>query len=207
MSAITDKLDSIQQKLNSALMDFATLKLMIGDGEPVITPPTVPVVEPPAQVVRQSAGVTKLRVGVTRSQQTSGAYRLTDLFTTIFGSWEISGSEYSIPEWARRDFMGIFPLAGGDHNVYCIVLGKDNQVVRDAKFSVWNSKDAFLVATKHDGFAEKDIYGSFNPDDPNQSGGWSARVSGVSEESDIVSGFGLPMNQHVSLFCVWRWVE
>lgn len=205
MSAITDKLDSIQVKLNSALMDFATLKLMIGDGEPVITPPTVPVVEPSTPALRRSEGVIKLRVDVTRSPQTSGSYRLTDLFTTIFGSWEISGSEYSIPEWARRDFMGIFPLAGGDHNIYCIVLGKDNQVVRDAKFSVWNSKEAFFVATKQDGFAEKDIYGSFNPDDLNQSGAWSARVSG-DIESDTVYGFGLPMNQHVSLFCVWRWI-
>ena len=47
MSAITDKLDSIQVKLNSVLADFTALKLMIGDGEPVITPPTVPAVEPP----------------------------------------------------------------------------------------------------------------------------------------------------------------
>ncbi len=206
MSAIIDKLDSIQGKLNSALMDFTALKLMIGDGAPVVSPPIIPTPIVTAPTLRQSAGVTRLRVDVTRPPRYGGAYRLTDLFTTIFGSWEVGASEYSIPEWARRDFMGFFPMAGGDHNIYCIVLGKDNRVLRDAKFSVWNSKEAFLVATKQDGFAEKDVYGSFNPDDLNQSGAWSARVADVIE-SDTVCGFGLPMNQHVSLFCVWRWIE
>lgn len=205
MSAITDKLDSIQVKLNSALMDFAALKLMIGDGEPVITPPTVPVVEPPAPAVRQSAGVTKLRVGVTRSPREHGVYRLTDLFTTMFGSWEMGESVYSIPDWARRDFMSIFPMAGGDHDIYAIVLGEDGRAIKEAKFDVWNSREAFLVPTKDYNFAEKDIYGSFNPDDLSQSGAWSAMVR--SADSDLMTGFGLPMNQHVSLFCVWRWIE
>ena len=203
MSAITDKLDSIQVKLNSALMEFATLKLMIVDGDPVVAPPTPPA---PAFAVRQSAGVTKLRVGVTRSPREYGVYRLTDLFTTMFGSWEMGESVYSIPDWARRDFMGVFPMAGGDHNIYAIVLGKGGRAIKEAKFDVWNSREAFLVPTKDYGFAEKDIYGSFNPDDPNQSGGWSARVAG-NIDSDLMTGFGLPMNQHVSLFCVWRWIE
>ena len=210
MSAITDKLDSIQQKLNSALADFTALKLMIGDGEPVITP-TVPVVEPPSPAVRQSAGVVKLRVNVTRSPREHGVYRLTDLFTTMFGSWEMGESVYSIPDWARRDFMGVFPMAGGDHNIYCVLLDENGKVIKVATFDIWHSGEAFRVTTKQDGFAEKDVYGSFNPDDPNQSGGWSARVaSNIDSDligSDLMTGFGLPMNQHVSLFCVWRWIE
>lgn len=203
MSAITDKLDSIQVKLNSALMEFATLKLMIGDGDPVVAPPTPPAL---TFAVRQSAGVTKLRVGVTRSLSEHGVYRLTDLFTTLFGSWEMGTSEYSIPEWARNDFMSIFPMAGGDHNIYCVLLDANDRVIKVATFDVRHGGEAFVVATKRDGFAEKDVYGSFNPDDLNQSGGWSARVAGPTD-SDLMTGFGLPMNQHVSLFCVWRWVE
>ena len=202
MSAITDKLDEIQVKLNSALMDFATLKLMMGDGTPVVTSPTP---QPPPAMVRQSAWVTRLRIRVARSPREYGVYRLTDIFTTMFGSWEVNGSDYSIPEWARRDFMSIFPMAGGDHNIYCVVLDASDRVVKTAQFDIWHSGESFTVATKQDGFAEKDVYGSFNPDDLNQSGGWSALVSG-SVDSDVMNGFGLPMNQHVSLFCVWRWV-
>lgn len=171
--------------------------------------PQPPVVQPPAQpTVRRSAGADKLRIKVQKASTPVKVWRLTDLWTTIEGSWEPSASVYSVPEWARSEFMSVFPMTGGNHNIYAVMLAPIGEgkvaPVRDERMKFWHNHGAFFQQPKSAGYFEQDIFGSFNPDAPEQSGGWS--VSPEHPISDMVSGMGLPMNQHVSLFCVWRWV-
>lgn len=164
------------------------------------------IIAPPITITdyRRSAGVDKLRVSVEKSPNANKYWRLIDMWTTNFGSWEVGSDPYSIPGWARNDYMSNFPLAGGDHNIYAMLLDANRAPQPNRQVKFWHDHGAFLKVTNDKGFCEQDIYGSFNPDDPAQRGAWSVQPSGA---ADRAVGFGLPMNHHVSLFAVWQWVD
>lgn len=203
---LLEGLQTAERQLAATLALIDSLKTKV----PIpMTPDPQPPTKPQPTSVRRSLGVDKLRIEVQKVSTPSKVWRLTDLWTTVNGSWEPSTSVYSVPAWAISEFASVFPMTGGDHNIYAIMLARNGEnvvlPVRDQKMKFWHNHGVFVKEPKASGYFEQDIFGSFNPDDPAQRGGWSVAPS--HPVADMVNGMGLPLNHHVSLFCVWRWIE
>lgn len=155
-------------------------------------------------------------------------YVLTALFTTMNGSWNVGDttSVYGIEPWAREAYL--FPQndprccagGGGDHNIFGVSSGRNGERLPGAGF-VWTSngvrylqpvtdagKTVFREAAAS-GWADIPIFASNEGCRPEVSGScpWAYSKLGM---ADIVTGIGLPGNQHVSVFGEWRqmtWAE
>ena len=66
-------------------------------------------------------------------------YLLKDVFTTINGSWEVTDERWSVPQWARDDYLAAeFDDAGGDHHLFAAVLGEDGEFLRLKEIMYWS---------------------------------------------------------------------
>ena len=154
----------------------------------------------------------------TVKQGTNTLYRLTYLFTTLEGSWEVTPDKpYSIPKWAKDRYLlppsdpHYFDDAGGNHHLFIRVEDENGNALPVA-VRFWSEEDDHGVplnpitkntGEKRSGWQNLDIYNSFNPA-RGERGAWSfAPVDAL----DILVGGGLPNNAHVSTFAVWSKVD
>jgi hypothetical protein len=145
-------------------------------------------------------------------------YRVIDLFTTQSGSWEPSDRRGAAPGWARERYLrplgapDFFDDAGGDHHLFARVLDANgNPIVTDNLVRYWS--DGFerlgdpgyhgyvrMTPKRASGWVNQPIFNSFSPE-RGESGAWCWCPEGA---ADVVCGGGLPNNEHVSIFAVWK---
>ena len=172
---------------------------------------------------RISAWVRKLNLTIRtldqRPDQPMGntVYLVKDIFTTRFGSWELSDELAAIVPWARAAYLTPYFLeAGADHHLFAAVLGLDGQLVKDLDTIFWSDGFDKLADASYQGFVHvktKESSGwanlfmasgsSFVPE-RGEAGPWCWCPVGASE---VVCGGGLPSNQHISTFVVWQAVN
>jgi hypothetical protein len=139
------------------------------------------------------------------------AYALIDLFTTQDGSWEPDQKPYSVPAWARTKYLKpagypqYFDDAGGNHHLFARVEDEQgNPIALPIRF--WSAGGenitTRLTGEKKSGWANLPIWSSFDP--ATMRGPW---LWGPDGALAVASGGGLPFNQHVSCFAVWRRVK
>jgi hypothetical protein len=145
-------------------------------------------------------------------------YRVKDIFTTRDGSWEPSGAEGSLPQWARDAYLrahnapDFFDDGGGDHHLFARILDLDGRpVVTSGLVKYWS--DGFsqlgnpayqnyvrMTPKEKSGWANQVIFNSFSPE-RGEHGAWCWCPDGP---ADVVVGGGMPFNWHVSYFAVWQ---
>ena len=141
-------------------------------------------------------------------------YLLKDVFTTINGSWEVTDERWSVPQWARDDYLTAeFDDAGGDHHLFAAVLGEDGEFMRLKEIIYWSdgfenvnnpAYDGYVYreTKEHSGWINIPIFtGSSYVPERGESGPWCWMPTGGSE---TICGGGLPSNHHVSTFAVWQ---
>lgn len=161
---------------------------------------------------RLSKGAQRLGIQVAHPKSTRLRYRVKGVFTTQNGSWDVSDNPYGIPQWARDAYLRHeFDDAGADHHLFGMVLNKNGAHVQAAtiKFGTpqWgDSNDAVVQVKARSGWANIPLYpsSSFSPE-RGERGGWAWHP--VGNDSEIVTGGGLPNNHHVSTFAVWQEVD
>lgn len=136
-------------------------------------------------------------------------YRAAMVFTTLNGSWEKGGTAPGcIDGWAVDAFQSgrLIDGAGGDHNLFVIVLDKDGKPIPQKGVLFWQGElkpqpsqmDWVQRSTKNDGTENIPIFGSYAPD-RGEHGSWGATTLG---RSDALMGVGMPYNAHISTFLV-----
>lgn len=141
-------------------------------------------------------------------------YLLKDVFTTINGSWEVTNERWSVPQWARDDYLATeFDDAGGDHHLFAAVLGEDAEFMRLKEIIYWSdgfenvndpAYDGYVYreTKEHSGWINIPIFsGSSYVPERGESGPWCWMPTAGSE---TICGGGLPSNHHVSTFAVWQ---
>jgi hypothetical protein len=161
-----------------------------------------------------SIGAIKLGLSATPRAPLPGAahaYELRHLFTTQNGSWDPSGRPYDVPDWARLAYLKApndpqyFDDAGGDHHLFARVEDEQgNPLPTPIRF--WSRDGQHIesksTADKKSGWANIPIWSSFSPDRAEQ-GPWLWGPDGALAVA-VADGGGLPNNEHVSSFAVWR---
>lgn len=146
-------------------------------------------------------------------------YQFVDGFTSLKGNWDNQGSVWDVPAWARKDYLFPpdhplnLPSGGGDHNIFVRVdRGRESPVkgrgilwTSDGPENLQPPKSGKVTLRDADtnGWNDLPIYGpdsSFVPE-RGETGPWSVSCMPF---SDIVTGMGLPANEHVSWFLVFR---
>lgn len=163
--------------------------------------------------MRISDWATKFNVEIVPAVGAPGEtiWRLVDFFTTRDGSWEPSGQPGSVPQWARDAYLK--PLGhpqynddgGADRHLFGAVMDA-GALVPFFPIEYWTHTDngnRNVQHSKKHGWANMAMYGgsSFVPE-RGERGPWAWKPASV--KADIVIGGGLPANQHVSWFAVWK---
>lgn len=134
-------------------------------------------------------------------------YALIDAFTTVDGSWEPDGGRWSIPQWARDEYLrplsapDYFDDAGGGHHVFIRIEDKSGKplvnayqmLLDDGRLSVFQTKEK-------SGWANQPLWNTTRGDGTASNIHWFNRGDSVA----LFVGGGLPANMHVSLFLVFR---
>jgi hypothetical protein len=172
--------------------------------------------------IRISEGAKKLGVKVhSMTPQDEWVYEVKDIWTTQDGSWEVSSKPYSVPQWARDNYLRSpsDPLYedsfGADHNFFAMALDENGKPIQDQSFLFWSDgpdkvKDPnytnFVKRTpdRASGWVDIPIFNSFVPE-RGETGAWS--VIPISGKFEYITGAGLPANLHVSTFVVFQRVK
>lgn len=136
-------------------------------------------------------------------------YRLVDLFTTIGGSWEVTGGRYAIPQWAKEAYANpamMMELQKTNH-LYAAVLDANGALIGQQVIRFTNRYDPSFVdrrlTSDSTGWAAYTLFPSsvYRPQNGEQ-GPWCWAPEGV---ADVLCGGGLPEDgQTISIFAVWR---
>ena len=167
---------------------------------------------PSATATLISPGAIKLGLSAAPRNALPGAvhtYELRHLFTTQTGSWDPAGRPYDVPDWARSAYLkpgnapDYFDDAGGDHHLFARVEDESGTPI-SATIRFWSRDglhiDSKATGDKKSGWANIPIWSTFNPD-RGERGAWLWGPDGALAVAD---GGGLPNNEHVSSFAVWR---
>ena len=167
---------------------------------------------PSATATLISPGAIKLGLSAAPRNALPGAvhtYELRHLFTTQQGSWDPAGRPYDVPDWARSAYLkpgnapDYFDDAGGDHHLFARVEDEAGTPI-PATIRFWSRDglhiDSKSTGDKKSGWANIPIWSTFNPD-RGERGAWLWGPDGALAVAD---GGGLPNNEHVSSFAVWR---
>lgn len=139
-------------------------------------------------------------------------YRVVDIFTTRDGSWDPSSKPGSVPQWARDAYLK--PMnhpqynddGGADHHIFGAVQQIDGSLYPSfpIQYFTWSDgANRTLQNAKKHGWANIVMYSSSNfVPERGERGPWAWKPAGVA--ADTVTGAGLPANQHVSFWAVWR---
>lgn len=146
---------------------------------------------------------------------TSGPYyRVTEIFTTVFGSWEKGDTRVgAIDDWAVDEWWSgsLWKGAGGDHNFFVKVLDKSGKPMPTKGLLWWQNallddpaKMEFISRNAWDDGTENiPVSGSYGPD-RGEHGSFGCTTVG---RADVVMGVGMPYNQHISVFVVFQQTE
>jgi hypothetical protein len=148
-----------------------------------------------------------------------------DIFHTFQGSWEPVDpanpySVYQTPDWARADYLHPFNSpyynddGGADTHILACLFNSERAPIPGAGFAFtsdgpsWlqppsQGKVAVMVGKPRHGWANLFMSKPGSTCYPPSPGPWSLSRLGM---SDIVSGFGLPLNHHVSFFASFQTV-
>jgi len=143
---------------------------------------------PPARILLWDPKLTQLGIGYV--PRDAAKYYLAAAWMTSNGSWE------NVPDWARqwqRDTLG------GDHHCFGRIETADGHVIAGLRFLLTWPDGGDERGAEADGWANIPIAGqNWNP--ANGAGPYTWFV----ESGDKLAGLGLPLNNHVSFFGVWR---
>lgn len=169
---------------------------------------------------RISPWAVKFNIAILPAQITAGQdyYEVLDLFTTRDGSWELSGIEGGVTQWARETYLKpwghpeYFDDAGGDRHVFGAVWDPANRkTVKTAKFRVWNWTDGsgnkIIPVKEKSGWANELAQNLYHPDmdgdvSTGNRGPWAWRPE-MGIPAETVVGGGMPFNWHISVFATW----
>ncbi|MCS6828717.1 MAG: hypothetical protein NZ553_19060 [Caldilinea sp.] len=136
-------------------------------------------------------------------------YRLVDLFTTIGGSWDVSGDRYAIPQWAKETYANpamMMELQKTNH-LYAAVFDANGALLGQQVIRFTNRYDPSFVDRRLTqagaGWATYTLFPSsiYRPQAGEQ-GPWCWAPEG---SADVLCGGGLPEDgQTISIFAVWR---
>lgn len=141
-----------------------------------------------------SEGAKRLNLRIVNNS--GGEYDLIELFTTQDGSWDVSNKPFSVPQWARKYLPG-FTSAGAATHALVRVEDANGQPIT---IGVTFGNMTLSTASKPEKWAIQDVYGSYNPD-RGEHGSMTINFPGAKQR---IEGVGLPWNNHVSLFAVYR---
>lgn len=139
----------------------------------------------------------------------STIYQLKDVFTTIDGSWEVTGARYAIPQWAKEAYQNpaqMMELQKQSH-LYAAVLDASGaplsgQIIRFTnRFDPANPDSRFTQ--NNTGWASFTLFSSSNYDPASgQQGVWCWAPEG---QAETLCGGGRPVDgQNLSIFAVWQ---
>jgi len=160
--------------------------------EPTATVQPTPTPEP--WDVRWDVRLDALNVSIDWTDSENKRYWPVAIFITTNGSWD------DTPRWAWDAYIANFPEAGGDHNVFGRCETVDGSVILNKTFLLtWPDGNADRTP-EGSGWANLPIWGGAYYPDQGQVGPytWEA-LNGLP-----VRGIGMPYNQHVSFFVVWK---
>jgi hypothetical protein len=131
-------------------------------------------------------------------------YRIKDVFSVIEGSWELEpGRKYSIDEWARSEYwQGARWSSTGAHNFHVMVLDKagnpmmGNGILFRQNDWSWQPENVHQASLKGD--ADVYLFNSYAPQ-RGEHGSWIGTTLG---KADALAGVDMPLNEHVTVFCV-----
>jgi len=211
---------------NHHLSTFVVWQELVSD-DPTDPPPVDP---PPTDPVEAKLGawVDDMRLGIKRiaerpdNPQGEIVYEIAQIFTTRDGSWEPSDKFGSVDQWARDAWLrpfgapDYFDDAGADHHLFAAIIGLDGNLIRDYDVAFWSDGFAQLGNPAYRGFIHRltktqsgwanipmEGGANFYPES-GQQGPWCWAPAGASE---VIVGGGMPANQHISIFCVWKAVR
>lgn len=144
-----------------------------------------------------SEGAKRLNLNIV--DKGKGDYELVELFTTHDGEWEPSSKMFSIPQWARKYLPG-FTSAGAATHAMVRVEDENRQPVT---IGVHIGNAIVSTANKPEMWAIQQINGSYAPD-RGEHGWWKIDFDAARQR---IEGIGLPLNNHVSVFAVYRKVK
>jgi len=131
-------------------------------------------------------------------------YRIKDVFSVMAGSWELTpGVKYSIDEWARSEYwQGAKWSSTGDHNFHIMVLDANSNPLMGKGIMFrqndwqWEPKNVYQSSLKGD--ADVYLFNSYAPM-RGELGSWIGTTVG---KADALAGVDMPLNEHVTVFCV-----
>lgn len=144
--------------------------------------------------MRISEGARRLNLNI--ADKGAGNYELVELFTTQDGQWEPSGKPFSVPQWALSYLPG-FSSAGAATHAFVRV---EDEQRKPLKTIVRFGSVPVATASKPEMWAIQQVSGSYKPD----LGEHGAMTIDFAEAKHKIEGVGLPWNNHVSLFAVYR---
>lgn len=169
---------------------------------------------------RVSIWAVKFNVGILPAVVAPGQdyYEILDIFTTRDGSWEPSGVEGSLPQWARDTYLKpwghpeYFDDAGGDRHLFgAIYLPEAKRTDKTARFRFFNWTDnsgqKVIAVKEKSGWANELAQNLYFPDmdgnvETGNRGPWACRPESNIPAETVVGG-GMPFNWHVSVFATW----
>jgi len=155
--------------------------------------------------IRISDGARAMGLQIVDRGPDDGA-RLVEVFTTYYGSWEVSDSVYSVPKWARDKYLKPpwDPMynddGGADTHCFALLIDEDGNPIPFTQIlaSYDNWRTTIEKPGKKHGWANvytpNGFVGAGN-------GPWQWMPKGAGE---CLKGGGLPANHHVSSWGVWQ---
>lgn len=141
-------------------------------------------------------------------------YVVKDVFMTYHGSWDPTGADDSVPQWAREAYLRPeFLEAGADHHLFAAVIGLDGQFAKGHEVVFWSdgferlgdpNYQSYSRERTKDGSGWANIFmagGSSYVPESGESGPWCWAPTGAAE---VICGGGLPVGHPVSTFVVWQ---
>ncbi len=139
----------------------------------------------------------------------STVYRLKDVFTTIDGSWDVTGARYAIPQWAKEAYENpaqMMELQKQSH-LYAAVLDANGALLGEQVIRFTNRFDPAnpdsRLTQNSTGWATFTMFSSSNYDPAGgQQGVWCWAPEG---QAETICGGGRPVDgQSISIFAVWQ---
>ena len=141
-------------------------------------------------------------------------YIVKDIFMTEHGSWEETGEESDMPDWAREAYLRPeFEEAGANHHLFAAVIGTDGQLIGNLEVIFWSDGFERLADPAYSDFVRErtkknsgwanlfmSASSSFVPD-RGETGPWCWAPKGASQ---VICGGGLPLGHPISTFVVWQ---
>lgn len=144
--------------------------------------------------MRISEGVKRLNLSIVDKKK--GDYELVELFTTQDGSWEPSNKYFSVPLWALTYLPGFTSAGAATHAFVRVEDTNRKPITIDVRFG----SAAISTNSKPEMWAIQQVSGNYKPDH----GERGSMTIDFPAARQRIEGVGLPWNNHVSVFAIYR---